>query len=594
MELFVHRAFYEKTSALSLELQCIENHVKEHESQLIEKIESVIRSINSISVQNNAHSSIQQHIQLNLNQISKQLSLWQEKVKSFNTNLTFRRGFGDSLLVFVYGKVKAGKSSLGNYVATGYSQPSQDCFKVLSRELHQPEFFLEIDNAEFDEKIDHNSGFAVGAAETTSCIQGFRVPGFTWVDSPGLHSVTDSNGDLSKQYSESADLIIYPFNTAQPGRRTDFEELRKLILANKRIMLLITRCSGEELDVDDEGEVIETLVMKSAHDRKAQENYVKKELDALCRELGKKINTTALSISVHYAEHYGNTPKAMKESGMQRFFEELGDIVTSEGVELKKQVPRKNLHYFYDLLLSEDSEISLFNITKQVSLASSSVQKNINDLRFETEKAAICVQSTFSLAVDSLVEKHALNRKMSELKKDITELIQVEIESNYTPVLKKYCEEALGSISNLAKSIRLSTAVEFKDSKESITVDYTKTYTAVASGAGAIIGGAIGFVASGFNPVGISIGSMIGGSTGGFVGKSINSKELVEIVVGDNREEIKATLHKLGQKIIEDKLNELEENAMKQLFSPLQDALNKIETETKNLQLFIEEQKNNV
>jgi polynucleotide 5'-kinase involved in rRNA processing len=50
---------------------------------------------------------------------------WQKKIATQDTGVHFRAGFNDSLLVFVYGKVKSGKSSLGNYMAWGHTDPTE-------------------------------------------------------------------------------------------------------------------------------------------------------------------------------------------------------------------------------------------------------------------------------------------------------------------------------------------------------------------------------------------------------------------------------------------------------------------------------------
>jgi hypothetical protein len=49
---------------------------------------------------------------------------WFDRIEKHDRNTAFRKGFTDSLVVFVLGKVKAGKSSLGNYVAYGHSNPA--------------------------------------------------------------------------------------------------------------------------------------------------------------------------------------------------------------------------------------------------------------------------------------------------------------------------------------------------------------------------------------------------------------------------------------------------------------------------------------
>ncbi|MFW9707935.1 hypothetical protein V3H24_05590 [Vibrio parahaemolyticus] len=591
MNLEAHQRFYSKTSALATELKAIENQTKQQEQELIRKIHHVVSTVKAVSQLNATNNPVEKFIQVNFEQIHSLMAMWEKKVNSYQTNLEFRKDFGDSLLVFVYGKVKAGKSSLGNYIATGQSDPTPEWLESLDEKLHKPQFFKEAQNTEFGEVIDYSKGFAVGTSETTSCIQGFRTPGFTWVDSPGLHSINGANGDLAKQYSDSADLIVYPCNSAQPGRRSDFEELRKLILAKKRIMVLITRCSEEEVvDFDEEGVPITELVMKSDKNRADQEQYLKQELDLLCDDLGEYIDTSALSISVHYAQHYGNSAEAMKHSGMQNFFDNLSALIESEGIELKKQVPQKNLHALYSLLVSEDSELSVAKIDEQVSTALNAIEKSVAALKFDTEKVQAEIAFEFSFMLDELVDKHAATKDTKALNQEFSTFIDNLISERYDPVLDKHCSEALGNLKGLTTAIAEQGGIAFEDVEREIEINYTKKYQAAGSGIGAVVGGAIGFFAGG--PVGMSIGATAGSMVGGEAAKLVDAKGEEKVVVGDNREQVKASLYERGESLIAGKLSQLETAALNQVFTPIKKSFTHISDETSNLKQFISEQHN--
>lgn len=591
MNLETHQRFYSKTSALATDLKAIENLTKQQEQELISKIHQVVSTVKTVSQVKTSNNPVEKFIQVNFEQIHALMAMWENKVNSYETNLEFRKDFGDSLLVFVYGKVKAGKSSLGNYIAAGQSDPTPEWLDSLDEKLPKPQFFKEAQNTEFGEVIDYSTGFAVGASETTSCIQGFRTPGFTWVDSPGLHSINGANGDLAKQYSDSADLIVYPCNSAQPGRRSDFEELRKLILAKKRIMVLITRCSEEDIiDFDEEGEPITELVMKSDKNRADQEEYLKSELDSLCKELGEDIDTSALSVSVHYAQHNGSSAEAMKQSGMQSFFDNMSALIESEGIELKKQVPQKNLQALYNLLVSEDSELSVVKIDEQVLGALNAIEKSVAALRFDTEKVQAEIEFEFSFTLDELVDKHAATKDTKALNQEFSTFIDSLISERYNPVLDKHCNEALGNLKGLTTAIAEQGGIAFEDVEQEIEINYTKKYQAVGSGLGAVVGGAIGFFTGG--PVGMSIGATAGGMVGGQAAKLVDAKDKENMIVGDNREQVKASLHERGQSLIAGKLSQLETAALNQVFTPIKKSFTEISNEMSNLKQFISEQKN--
>jgi predicted GTPase len=178
---------------------------------------------------------------------------WLKHMWNYDRNTSFREGFDNTLMVYVLGKVKAGKSSLGNYVAYGRSVPNLESYTG-----PVPTFFkaaVAEDSATGHEtSLQDSPFFAVGANETTNSIQGFRLDGLTWVDSPGLHSVTPENGVLASAYSDSADLIIYPMQSGSPGRDTDADEIRKLVRDSKHFLVVITRSDKLVEDEEPPGE----------------------------------------------------------------------------------------------------------------------------------------------------------------------------------------------------------------------------------------------------------------------------------------------------------------------------------------------------
>lgn len=122
---------------------------------------------------------------------------WDKKVAGRQKGVEFRQGFEDSLLVFVNGKVKSGKSSLGNYMAWGDTDPTEQIKEQIPSNQHpryQSYERTSVQNGDQENEAAKNLEFRVGATEATSSIQSFSLPGLTWVDSPGLHSLNGENG----------------------------------------------------------------------------------------------------------------------------------------------------------------------------------------------------------------------------------------------------------------------------------------------------------------------------------------------------------------------------------------------------------------
>lgn len=583
-----HQEFFKQTNQLADELFQIENQVKFHEQQLLSDISELIKA-----VQNMASSidkgPVQDALKVYFGQTAAVLESWENKVNHYDAGLSFRKQFGDSLLIFVYGKVKAGKSSLGNFIACGRASPDEEWLEQLSKNFYTPSYFVGEINHALGEVINHKQGFQVGAEETTTCIQGFTVPGLTWVDSPGLHSVNIGNGDLAQKYVESADLIIYPMNSAQPGRKTDLKELEELLSKGKRILVLITRCDTLEQDVDDEGNLIESLIMKSCDSRRDQELYVQAELDELCQKLDiKDADTSVLTISVGYAESHSNSQKAMQESGMQELFNRLQTILYSGGIELKKKAPEENLQAFYRLLLAKEGELSFSRLLLPLNKAVEKLDEletQIEDLR---RLATTSIEKDFAHNVNNLVDQYADSRNLKALEQELQQLIDNAISSHYREPLKKLYEDAVGTLQGTTLDMGLCIGLDFKDKTATINVDVSRKSAAIGAAAGAVLGGLIGFLAGG--PPGIAIGAALGSTAGSTAGSTFNPKDQRTIHVGDNREEIKTKLLENGSKRIQIILTELNQQTIKQVISPIYTAVTTVRQQTLKFQNSIKEQ----
>ena len=121
----------------------------------------------------------------------------------------------------------------------------------------------------------------------------------TWVDSPGLHSVTPENGALASDYADVADLIVYPMHTGNPGRTGDLAEIRGLLRARKRFLVIITQCDRPEEDEAPDGTIVQLWVMKDRAARQGQIDYVRRAVAAG----GDAVPLDILSLSVRYAEN---------------------------------------------------------------------------------------------------------------------------------------------------------------------------------------------------------------------------------------------------------------------------------------------------
>ena len=115
--------------------------------------------------------------------LTEQDQKWRDRLSERDKGLSFQKGFEDSLLVFVFGKVKSGKSSLGNYMAWGDTDPTDE---MKNRQfINKPEYLshenTKAGNGDAHREAENKQEFRVGAIEATSSIQSFSLPGLTWV-----------------------------------------------------------------------------------------------------------------------------------------------------------------------------------------------------------------------------------------------------------------------------------------------------------------------------------------------------------------------------------------------------------------------------
>jgi tRNA U34 5-carboxymethylaminomethyl modifying GTPase MnmE/TrmE len=275
---------------------------------------------------------------------------WKKQVDENKHTQKFRDEFSDQFLIIIYGKVKAGKSTLGNYFAE----------QAQSHNIGIAEFF------KYDEagsNKDHakrsalqSTCFETKITECTSAIQGFALNGLTWIDTPGLGSMTDINGAKAKEYIEKADLIIYPMASDSPGRASDLNEISDIVKKGKKLLVLITKSDTNEEDEID-GEVVNVCIPKNDKDRNDQENHVNNELVQFKDNL---VGGRPISISVFLAQ------QDIAGSNLETFFERLTSVIKDNGVQLKASEPINRLLAFKKRLTSDDDELSISRLKDTV------------------------------------------------------------------------------------------------------------------------------------------------------------------------------------------------------------------------------------
>ncbi len=524
---------------------------------------------------------------------------WQKKITTQDTGVHFRAGFNDSLLVFVYGKVKSGKSSLGNYMAWGHTDPTDQQKSKIKKEL-QPVYFsgqkTEVKGGDVAKEAEIKKEFRVGATEATSSIQGFSLDGLTWIDSPGLHSINQENGDLAKDYVEHADLILYTMKSDSPGRESDLNEILNLYRTDKKIILLLTGSDDVAHDWDDEkDEMISTIVMKDRQRRLDQQKYIRSALEEIPELAGKTNNIEILSFSARYAQEHEGLVDNFADSGMGQLFATLGKIAREDGVKLKHQTPILNFKNFLTDFVNDLENYAQLIVDFQQPIER--IQKSI-PIQINEQKRLI--QQQFSQMVDDEFERLTQYRddpiQMKQAIKKIADILaqqqnQAMITAQQT-ILQQVMNEFGSQLMSVIKHNALLDLPEFKIEQrteqvaDSVTSGTRRRNGGFGALVGTAIGGGIGLLGG---PAGVAAGMGIGSTVGGWLGSktgddaSVNYREIT-LNVGDNLIHIQKQFDERLQNSIQVQMTEFQKTLLEMALNSAEHLVTQLKNEINSFQ----------
>ena len=532
-----HQQFFQRCSGLSSQFSNLNQRINHQQAALITQMQSVIDSTATLAKNANKNDPIQAILQENVLQITQRLTEWQQQVASYQAQLALRSGIDDSLLVFVCGKVKAGKSALGNYVVSGCTEPTPADITQLQALGIEPQFFNYETNTEFTQAENLAQGFRVGQAETTASIQGVHIPGLSFIDSPGLHSVTDKNGELTQKYVEAADLILYPMNSAQPARASDLAELQALVTKGKRILLLLTQSDTYSFAVID-GHCQKQLVMKACEDQHKQQAYLKQQFAQMLDQHNLHAPAPSVSsVSVRYAELQGNSDEAMTASGMADFFSVLNNTLDSEAISLKKNAPIQQLARLYDDLLSTDAPIAIDVIIQPLAQGIDTLTHQQQRFLDHSSSAALNIIRDVCAEIDNVVEHSAEIQDSQVMMQTMQTHYHRIFTEHYQPVIEKCTAEMLDCVVQLTDNMDMDN-IGFSRRTKQHQICVTQRKKVRNRTVLAVLGGIGGFFVGG--PLGSAVAASLCGAAGDYF--TSESYESVTIDIGDNREQVKDRL----------------------------------------------------
>lgn len=574
-----------------------------------------------------SHQKIQEkqaNLKTNLTAFSQKLTLLQDKqdpwakhlihhISSLNQMLSkelkqiaeisdFSKDFDEKLLFLVTGKVNAGKSSLGNLIA-GHG------FELLANQnpylsSHKPKFCMHRTVSSHVVKQDIQK-FEEKATECTSSIQSFSLGNqLTWIDTPGLSSMTPENGELAKTYLKSADLVIFTVSSDSPMDKADIEALVRLgIDENKPFVIIVTKFDVHEEDFDPiKGDLVQIIKPKPNENKKQQLDYILSIIQnfKLEQKASEFIKEKVLFTSVRCAKKAIEDKNDLlwKESGMVDLYLLFNDILNKKGTQLKQVSAKTNFNAMLDRILTGTTDQS--NVDQKIGISFQLFEKEIERAisNIKQSKNAF-TQGLITLKSVILADIHyntdiTLRQKLERNEtSNLNQALQTQsnecIKNRLDPYLKENLEKLIKNIQSLPKEIEaLSVQVE---KVEDIYQDVQIKTSSAKNKASVFGGGAFGL-----------IGTMLGGPVGGFLGGLLGSALTPHFVddhvitkqikVGNNLEVVyQNTINQLRDQIsqkLDTKFSEIEKTVFDQVINELhqiQQYLGKLKTDISSLKV---------
>lgn len=403
----------------------------------------------------------------------------------------------DRLVLLIYGKVNAGKSSLMNFIVD----------RATAQGLTAQRFRLE-----GGERVDIHEKFATGSTETTSCIQGVEIGNrLILLDSPGLHSVTPVNQALTERFVVAADGALLLTNSDSPGQIQELGLLASALRESERpIICVITRSDDNEADEVD-GEVVDRFVNKASDRRRLQEEDVlsRARQEVLRAGIGKRASArllAPLSVSVLCAKQDGYTPQALSTAGFDRLFEALTRLA-ADALGYKRQKPLQHaLEHRRQLQKHLQSEV-----LPALGQARQAGRKALQELDAQAPRIVEAASGFGLRALFDALHRHETDRDVEAALTEVQDAVRGELEAKVHSLLEDYRAE----LDQLLVQINPEGLGGYDEQVIDIEQVKGSGWKAVGSATGALGGVAGGAALGSFVPV---VGTALGGFVGGLLG----------------------------------------------------------------------------
>lgn len=453
--------------------------------------------------------------------------------------MEFIKKYEQSFNIAVFGKVKAGKSYLGNFIIGKMIhdlgiKTSYDKFPSPKVEVHDGgKKWVEDKMAEITKEGD--DAFGVSTTEATSAIQLFRLGAMTWFDTPGIGSVNWENEMLAKDYVDNADLVVYACTTDAAGTQQDFKELKELYDKGKSVLILLTKSDTTEEDEDDNGDIISICVAKSDEDRRATEKYIRDELE---KENMPSVKILTISAYLGMVALGEQDKERFDASHMGDFLDILVEITQTEGAQLKLKTPTERVN---NAIVKIEGQLN--SILQELSKYLVNIKEEQQKIPNNSKQLLPKIKRKCSTHIEVLVRQKAAVAEQNGESISSEELNDLLSQTIYQ-VISDVCEKSFSSseqiLSDYSKKIRVSGVPELKMKKEQLEYEVSRVKRVKREPKGLLEWGAYIFFDKSY-----------------YKTKTITEKKIHEIDIGMNTQAILDVALSQLNLLLEDKVQEL-------------------------------------
>lgn len=457
-------------------------------------------------------SRLEQQVQTAVGGWSKQ---WEESdlLKQFSDTMS------DRMVLLVFGKVNAGKSSFCNFLARRFAAYG-----------HAVQYF----SLENGQRVLRDAPFKEGATETTACIQGVELGDqLVLLDTPGLHSVTEENGDLTRRYLDAADAVLWLTSSAAPGQVQELQQLREELGLGKPLQAVITRSDRQELDENADGELVSTLFNKTPENRRLQEQDVHKRaseyLQQACMNTG--LLRAPISVSAHCAEGAAGQPDELEKSGFEELFGALLKLA-DQARTYKSTKPLQMASNFIQKKVKAPLEADLLPSCRE---AASSMRALAQSFRARVGQVSTTVELEVMSALPALLDEFRVAKDKAGLLKAVDARVGLSLSNHLTAVL----EEHLSKPGCISFKLGAQGIADFKDEFVELHVKEGAGKKSLSRVIGSMLGGLAGLALGGLGGV---AGAALGERAGNALGERLESTRTEQRLVGTSYAELLASL----------------------------------------------------